>query len=104
MKFQLNHTDTSNKTSSGFGEFFYSPLGLGGKYGTVGAVALERHGNLAAATSTGGMTNKHYGRVKDAHLIAVDKNGKVAMPFCTEGMYRGYIIYNGEKVVKIYKE
>ncbi|WP_394345938.1 isoaspartyl peptidase/L-asparaginase family protein [Hymenobacter elongatus] len=41
----------------------------GRKYGTVGAVALDEHGNLAAATSTGGMTNKRYGRVGDAPLI-----------------------------------
>ncbi|MBP6025708.1 isoaspartyl peptidase/L-asparaginase family protein [Ferruginibacter sp.] len=39
------------------------------KYGTVGAVALDIKGNLAAATSTGGMTNKKYGRIGDAPLI-----------------------------------
>jgi L-asparaginase / beta-aspartyl-peptidase len=39
------------------------------KFGTVGAVALDRHGNLAAATSTGGMTNKRWGRVGDAPII-----------------------------------
>lgn len=39
------------------------------KMGTVGAVALDRSGNLAAATSTGGMTNKKYGRVGDSPLI-----------------------------------
>lgn len=39
------------------------------KYGTVGAVALDIHGNLAAATSTGGMTNKRFGRIGDAPLI-----------------------------------
>ncbi len=38
-------------------------------YGTVGAVALDRHGHLAAATSTGGMTNKRWGRVGDSPLI-----------------------------------
>lgn len=37
--------------------------------GTVGAVACDRHSNLAAATSTGGMTNKKYGRVGDTPLI-----------------------------------
>jgi len=138
------------------------------RYGTVGAVALDREGNLAAATSTGGMTNKRYGRVGDAPvigagtyannrtaalsgtgwgefyirlvlaktvsdmmefggmslraaaeemvmkrlpalggdggLIAVDKDGNIAMPFCTEGMYRGYVKETGEKEVKIYKE
>ena len=138
------------------------------KYGTVGAAALDRYGNLAAATSTGGMTNKKYGRVGDAPiigagtyannktcaisctgwgeffirlgmaktisdmmefgnwsltdashemvmkrlpalggdggLIAVDKNGNIALPFCTEGMYRGYVKEDGKKVVRIYKE
>lgn len=144
------------------------------KYGTVGAVALDRHGNLAAATSTGGMTNKRFNRIGDSPiigagtyannatvaisgtgwgefyirlvmaktisdmmqygkipllkaamemvmkqlpalggdggLIAVDKDGHIAMPFCTEGMYRGFVkgdlsgTEKREKVVKIYKE
>lgn len=39
------------------------------KFGTVGAVALDGSGNLAAATSTGGMTNKKYGRIGDTPLI-----------------------------------
>ncbi|KHT41633.1 isoaspartyl peptidase/L-asparaginase family protein [Vibrio sinaloensis] len=39
------------------------------KYGTVGAVALDQKGNLAAATSTGGVTNKKYGRVGDSSII-----------------------------------
>ena len=38
-------------------------------YGTVGAVALDRNGGLAAATSTGGMTNKRWGRVGDSPII-----------------------------------
>ncbi len=138
------------------------------KFGTVGAVALDRYGNLAAATSTGGMTNKRYGRVGDAPiigagtyannatvavsgtgwgeffirlvmaksvsdmmefgkislknaaneminvrlvklggdggLIAVDKDGNIAMPFCTEGMFRGFVRNSGDREVKIYKE
>lgn len=41
----------------------------GRKFGTVGAVALDKYGNLAAATSTGGMTNKRYGRVGDVPVI-----------------------------------
>ncbi len=39
------------------------------KFGTVGAVALDMHGNLAAGTSTGGMTNKKFGRVGDSPII-----------------------------------
>ncbi|MBS0242546.1 MAG: isoaspartyl peptidase/L-asparaginase [Proteobacteria bacterium] len=39
------------------------------KFGTVGAVALDAHGNVAAATSTGGMTNKQWGRVGDSPII-----------------------------------
>ncbi len=39
------------------------------KYGTVGAVALDKNGNICAATSTGGMTNKKYGRIGDSPVI-----------------------------------
>nr|WP_319555318.1 isoaspartyl peptidase/L-asparaginase [uncultured Vibrio sp.] len=52
------------------------------KHGTVGAVALDQHGNLAAATSTGGVTNKKYGRIGDSALIGcgtVAENGVVAV-------------------------
>ncbi|WP_229364446.1 isoaspartyl peptidase/L-asparaginase family protein [Fibrella aestuarina] len=140
----------------------------GKKYGTVGCVALDRFGNLAAGTSTGGMTNKRYGRVGDAPIIgagtyannatcavsatghgeyfirsvvgydisalmeykglsvtdaanevvmrklvqrggeggviALDRNGNVAMPFNSEGMYRGYIKADGSSEVLIYKD
>ena len=41
------------------------------KFGTVGAVALDAHGNIAAATSTGGMTNKKFGRVGDTDRKSV---------------------------------
>lgn len=40
-----------------------------GRFGTVGAVALDKDGNLAAGTSTGGMTNKRFGRVGDSPII-----------------------------------
>lgn len=48
------------------------------KFGTVGCVCLDKHGNIVAATSTGGMTNKRYGRVGDVPIIGAGtyaKNG-----------------------------
>lgn len=46
-----------------------SALDVDHKFGTVGAVALDRQGNMAAGTSTGGMTGKRWGRVGDAPVI-----------------------------------
>ncbi|WP_171830877.1 isoaspartyl peptidase/L-asparaginase family protein [Providencia stuartii] len=48
---------------------FVDPLMYDYKYGTVGAVAIDIRGNLASATSTGGSTNKHYGRIGDSPII-----------------------------------
>jgi len=55
------------------------------KTGTVGAVALDANGNLAAATSTGGMTNKRYGRIGDSPLIGAGTyaNNKTCAVSCT---------------------
>ncbi|MFT3896879.1 MAG: isoaspartyl peptidase/L-asparaginase [Thermomonas sp.] len=139
---------------------------LRGRYfGTVGAVALDAHGHLAAATSTGGMTNKRWGRVGDtpvigcgtyadarcgvsatgwgeyflrlavAHdicarvayrgdslqqaagdvilrelpelggdggAIAIDREGNIAMPFNTSGMYRAWVRPDGSRGVAIF--
>jgi len=47
-----------------------APVNPDRKFGTVGAVACDVYGNIAAATSTGGMTNKRYSRVGDSPLIA----------------------------------
>lgn len=138
------------------------------KFGTVGAVACDGQGNLAAATSTGGMTNKKWGRVGDSPmigagnyannttcavsctgsgeffirgvvaydvsclmeykgmslqeaaeevvmkrlpkisgdggLIAVDALGNIALPFNTEGMYRGAKSSTGTHTIAIYKD
>ena len=138
------------------------------KFGTVGAVAVDRNGNLAAGTSTGGMTNKKFGRVGDAPIIGagtyaenescavsatghgeffirwtvaydiaalmkyrgltvkqagdevvhkklapvkgeggviiLDAKGNFAMPFNSEGMYRGWIGADGVPHVEIYKD
>lgn len=46
-----------------------NPLNKDYKYGTVGCVALDVYGNIASGTSTGGMTNKRYGRIGDAPII-----------------------------------
>jgi L-asparaginase / beta-aspartyl-peptidase len=139
-----------------------------GKYGTVGAVALDKQGNLAAGTSTGGKTNKRVGRVGDSPiigagnyadnrtcavsgtgdgeyfmrllvaydvsalmeykgmsvetaarmvvmeklknlgggggLIAIDRQGRITMPFNTPGMYRAYVAADGTAVVRIYQD
>jgi isoaspartyl peptidase/L-asparaginase-like protein (Ntn-hydrolase superfamily) len=135
------------------------------RHGTVGAVALDLHGNIAAATSTGGFTNKLAGRVGDtpvigagtyannatcavsatgdgeffiravlAHdvsarieyggamldaaarealdsvaalggtggLVAIDRSGRIVLPFNTEGMYRGYVRQGEEPVTAIF--
>ncbi len=55
------------------------------KFGTVGAVACDVYGNLAAATSTGGMTNKKYGRIGDSPLIGAGTyaNNKTCAISCT---------------------
>jgi beta-aspartyl-peptidase (threonine type) len=135
--------------------------------GTVGAVARDKAGNLAAGTSTGGMTNKKFGRIGDSPIIgagtyadnqtcavsatghgeyfirsvaaydiaaqmayqgrtltqaaditvlekipalgghggviAIDKDGHIAMPFSTHGMYRGIINEDGRTSIWIYK-
>jgi len=135
-------------------------------FGTVGAVALDHGGRIAAATSTGGMTNKQWGRVGDspiigagnwadegcgvsgtgwgeffirgaiAHdvcarvqyrgnslteaaassildlveaggdggVIALDREGNIAMPFSTKGMYRAWIDANGQRGVAIFAD
>ena len=138
------------------------------KMGTVGAVAVDQYGNLAAATSTGGMTNKRYSRIGDspiigsgtfadnrtcaisctghgefflravvAHdisclieyrglslaeacrvvvhdklapvggeggLVAVDAAGNLALPFNSDGMYRGSVSATADFYLGIYKD
>ncbi|CAJ0686761.1 Isoaspartyl peptidase [Ralstonia edaphis] len=143
-----------------------APIDPDNKFGTVGAVACDAQGRLAAATSTGGVTNKKVGRVGDTPivgagcfannvaavsctgtgemfiravaaydvaaqmeyagksladatddvvmrklmaingrggLIAVDAQGNVALPFNTEGMYRGFARGAQAPVVSIYR-
>jgi L-asparaginase / beta-aspartyl-peptidase len=87
-------------------------------FGTVGAVALDRNGNLAAATSTGGMTNKRFGRVGDSPIIgagtyannqscAISSTGHgeffirytVAHDICARVEYRGATLQSAEDAV-----
>lgn len=66
-KFQLDHSRSEKK------------------FGTVGAVAMDSSGNLAAATSTGGMTNKRWGRIGDSPIIGAGTyaNNKTCAISCT---------------------
>ncbi|ARN78547.1 beta-aspartyl-peptidase [Nonlabens spongiae] len=70
---EINPTQTNfveneyEKTSSDLAS--QDPFIKDSKYGTVGCVALDKNGNIAAGTSTGGMTNKKYGRIGDSPII-----------------------------------
>ncbi|HNP17209.1 MAG TPA: isoaspartyl peptidase/L-asparaginase [Fulvivirga sp.] len=80
--FQLDHSDNKDH-----------------KFGTVGAVALDALGNIAAATSTGGMTNKKFGRVGDSPMIGAGtyaNNATCAVSCTGSGEYfiRGVVAYD----------
>lgn len=69
------------------------------KFGTVGAVALDIHGNIAAGTSTGGMTNKKFGRVGDSPIIGAGTyaNNNTCAVSCTghgEFFIRSVVAYD----------
>ncbi len=69
------------------------------KFGTVGAVACDCDGNIAAATSTGGMTNKRFGRVGDSPIIGAGNyaNNQTCAVSCTgsgEYFIRGVVAYD----------
>ena len=81
-KFQLDHSEKKDS-----------------KFGTVGAVACDKDGNIAAATSTGGMTNKRWGRVGDSPIIGAGNyaNNKTCAVSCTgsgEFFIRGVVAYD----------
>jgi beta-aspartyl-peptidase (threonine type) len=76
-----------------------SPIHEGKKFGTVGAVALDSFGNLAAATSTGGMTNKKYGRIGDSPVVGAGNyaNNQTCAVSCTghgEYFLRAVVAYD----------
>ncbi len=87
--YQLDHKEDNLKTFKGEGK----------KFGTVGAVALDIHGNIAAATSTGGMTNKQYGRVGDSPIVGAGNyaNNDTCAVSCTghgEFFIRAVVAYD----------
>ena len=82
--FQLDHSQSANKDH---------------KFGTVGAVAMDQNENLAAATSTGGMTNKRFGRIGDSPIIGSGNyaNNNTCAVSCTgsgEFFIRGVVAYD----------
>lgn len=77
----------------------YDPLEFDNKFGTVGAAALDRNGNLAAGTSTGGMTNKRFGRVGDSPVVGAGtyaNNASCAVSATGHGEYfiRNVVAYD----------
>jgi len=71
----------------------------GDKFGTVGCVAVDRYGNVAAGTSTGGIVNKNFGRVGDSSLISCGTyaNNKTCAVSCTghgEDFIRHVVAYD----------
>ncbi|MCP9199185.1 isoaspartyl peptidase/L-asparaginase [Gramella sp. GC03-9] len=83
----------ANKTA------FYDPFIKDEKFGTVGCAALDKNGNLAAGTSTGGMTNKKYNRIGDAPIIgagtyANNKTCAVSSTGWGEYFIRGVVAYD----------
>lgn len=78
---------------------FYNEDIKDSKFGTVGCVALDKQGNLAAGTSTGGMTNKRWGRIGDSPIIGAGTyaNNKTCAVSCTgwgEYFIRGVVAYD----------
>jgi len=78
---------------------FYDPFIKDEKFGTVGCAALDKNGNLAAGTSTGGMSNKKYNRIGDAPIIGAGtyaNNKTLAISSTGWGEYfiRGVVAYD----------
>jgi beta-aspartyl-peptidase (threonine type) len=65
---QLDHSDERSDANQNQFDIEFNER-VDQKFGTVGAVAIDKEGNIAAGTSTGGMTNKMYGRVGDSPII-----------------------------------
>jgi beta-aspartyl-peptidase (threonine type) len=95
---ELRFLQLQEAKKTGITQLDHSPLNEK-KYGTVGAVACDANGNLAAATSTGGMTNKKFGRVGDSPIIGAGNyaNNATCAVSCTgsgEFFIRGVVAYD----------
>jgi len=95
---ELRYKQWQQALKSGSMQLDHTPLNEK-KFGTVGAVALDLHANLAAATSTGGMTNKRFGRVGDTPIIGSGTyaNNKTCAISCTgsgEFFLRAVVAYD----------
>lgn len=95
---ELRHKQWQEIKDSGQFQLDHSPK-KDHKFGTVGAVACDIYGNLAAATSTGGMTNKKWGRVGDSPMIGAGNyaNNNTCAVSCTgsgELFIRGVAAYD----------
>lgn len=99
-KTELDHDD--NKTA------FRDSFIKNSNFGTVGCAALDKNGNLAAGTSTGGMTNKRWGRIGDAPIIgagtyANNKTAAISSTGWGEYFIRGMAAYDISALME-YKE
>jgi beta-aspartyl-peptidase (threonine type) len=66
---------------------------------------MMEYGNMSLQKAADEMVMKKLPALGgDGGLIGVDKNGNIVMPFCTEGMYRGFVKQDGKRVVAIYKD
>ncbi len=93
IKDKPNHVDAKSATS------FYDPAIKDSKFGTVGCAALDKHGNLAAGTSTGGMSAKKWNRIGDSPIIGAGtyaNNTTCAVSSTGWGEYfiRGMVAYD----------
>ncbi len=97
--FQLDHSKSIKQETDETSLAERSRSQKDSKFGTVGAVACDQFGNIAAATSTGGMTNKKFGRVGDSPMIGAGTyaNNQTCAVSCTgsgEFFIRGVVAYD----------
>lgn len=97
--FTQNRYDALQRVKAQEKSSFYEPNIDDSKYGTVGCVALDKNGNLAAGTSTGGMTNKKWGRIGDSPIIgagtyANNKTCAISSTGWGEYFIRGVVAYD----------